>query len=85
MLPVHYLPALLSYEVDNKLRVLLQAFLVVLLLRTCRYDIFADMPICRYWCLPICRYFHIILVHIHDWVKYTITYQHTPNIDVQCI
>ncbi len=38
-----------------------------LLLRTCRYDIFADMPIRRYWWLPICRYcryFHMIGFHI---------------------
>ena len=45
--------------------------------RTCRYGIFADMPIRRYCCLPICRYcryFHIRLVHIHvlshDLAKY---------------
>ncbi len=44
------------------------------ILRTCRYGIFADMPIRRYWWLPICRYcryFHMRGVHILDWI-YTI-------------
>ncbi len=30
--------------------------------RTCRYGIFVDMPIRRFWCLPICRYFHMIFI-----------------------
>ena len=42
-------------------------------LRTCRYDIFADMPIRRYWWLPICRYcryFHMIGFHNNRYAKF---------------
>ncbi len=35
-------------------------------LRACRYNIFADMPIRRYWWLPICRYCWIrIQIHMN--------------------